>query len=535
MQNESTNQHWSQVLADKVLKSFPDKDVYTCAAGISPSGTVHFGNFRDVMTSLAVAKQLKAMGKNVRLIFSWDNFDRFRKVPLNIDPSFSKYIGLPLTGVPDPEGKCGSYAEHFQKEFEQSMNDLGIELEYRYQTDEYKSGRYDKLIVLALQKRKEIAEILLSFMSGKAKQEKGIDEEKFKNEYYPISLYSRFTDKDSVRILNYDGQNKITYQCLESGKTEEIDITKNHIVKFAWKTDWAMRWGQEGVVFEPGGVDHASPGGSYDVSSVIAKKIFGVEPPVFAGYQFVGLRGLDGKMSGSKGNAVTPGQLLEIYEPSLLKWLYLSKSPDSVFNLAFDSEIYRQYSELDAEFENYKKGELDAVRKQTLELTLNESEKIYKNPIPFRQAVALGQIIQWNPEKLTSLLDELKTDYDPLSIKSRLSKARNWLETYNPDQMISLREEINREYLEKIAPEAVELIKKLKISLEGDASSVEKLEEIVYGIPKDPGLDIKANIPLQKAFFKDIYNLLIGKDQGPRLATFLWAVDRKKVLKLLDI
>jgi len=226
---------------------------------------------------------------------------------------------------------------------------------------------------------------------------------------------------------------------------------------------------------------------------------------------------------------------LEIYEPSLLKWLYLSKSPDSVFNLAFDSEIYRQYSELDAEFENYKKGELDAVRKQTLELTLNESEKIYKNPIPFRQAVALGQIIQWNPEKLTSLLDELKTDYDPLSIKSRLSKARNWLETYNPDQMISLREEINREYLEKIAPEAVELIKKLKISLEGDASSVEKLEEIVYGIPKDPSLDIKGNIPLQKAFFKDIYNLLIGKDQGPRLATFLWAVDRKKVLKLLDI
>ena len=535
MQNESTNQHWSQVLADKVLKAFPDKKIYTCAAGISPSGIVHFGNFRDVMTSLAVAKQLQAAGKKVRLIFSWDNFDRFRKVPLDINASFSKYIGLPLTAVPEPEGKGGSYAEYFQKKFEQSMKDLGIELEYRYQTDEYKSGRYDKLIIHALQKRKEIAEILLSFMSGKAKEEKGINEEKFRNEYYPISLYSRWTGKDSVKILNYDGENKITYQCLESGKTEEIDITKDHIVKLAWKTDWPMRWGEESVVFEPGGADHASPGGSYDVSSVIAKKIFNIEPPVFAGYQFVGLRGLDGKMSGSKGNAVTPGQLLEIYEPSLLKWLHLSKSPGSVFNLAFDSEIYRQYSELDAEFESYKKGELDAVRKQTLDLTLNENNDIYINPIPFRQAVALGQIIQWDLEKLASLFNELKTDYDPLSIKSRLVKARNWLEIYNLDQMISLREEANKEYLEKMAPEAVEHIKALKKHLEQDASSIEKLEEIVYGIPKNPDLDIKANMPLQKSFFKDVYNLLIGKDQGPRLSTFLWAADRKKVLKLLDI
>jgi len=415
------------------------------------------------------------------------------------------------------------------------MKDLDIELEYRYQTDEYKSGRYDKSIVRALQNRKEIAEILLSFMSGKSKEEKGIDEEKFKNEYYPISLYSRFTGKDSVKILNYDGQNKITYQCLETGKTEEIDITKDHIVKFAWKTDWAMRWGEEGVVFEPGGADHASPGGSYDVSSVIAKKIFNIEPPVFAGYQFVGLRGLDGKMSGSKGNAVTPGQLLEIYEPSLLKWLYLSKSPGSVFNLAFDSEIYRQYSELDAEFENYKRGELDPVRRQTLELTLDKNKEIYKNPIPFRQAVALGQIVQWDLEKLMILLNELKADYDQISIESRLIKARRWLETYNPDQMISLREEINKEYLEKMEPQAVEHIRTLKRSLEKDIPSVESLEETVYGIPKDASLDLKANMPLQKIFFKDVYNLLIGKDQGPRLATFIWAADRKKVLKLLDI
>ena len=534
MPAEPTSQHWSQILSNKVLKAFPDKEIYTCAAGISPSGIVHFGNFRDVMTSFAVARQLQAAGKKVRLIFSWDNFDRFRKVPLNIDASFSEYVGLPLTAVPDPGGKCGSYAEHFQKEFEQSMKNLGIELEYRYQTDEYKSGRYDKFIVHALQNREEIAEILLSFMSEKSKKEKGIEEKKFKNEYYPISLYSRWTGKDSVKILNYDGKNKITYQCLESGKTEEIDITKDHLVKLAWKTDWPMRWREEGVVFEPGGADHASPGGSYDVSSSIAKKIFDIEPPVFAGYQFVGLRGLDGKMSGSKGNAVTPGQLLEIYEPSLLKWLYLNKSPGSVFNLAFDSEIYRQYDELDVEAKKFIENKMDPSCKQSLELSRGV-EKIYTNPIPFRQAVALGQIMQWNLEKTVGLLKKLKFDYDEESIKSRLIKGRAWLEVYNPDQIISLLENINQEYSQQMPPAAVNNIKELKKTLGQEISSIDDLEKIVYSIPKDEKLSLKENALLQKAFFKDVYNLLLGKDQGPRLSTFLWAVDRKKVLDLLEI
>jgi len=39
----------------------------------------------------------------------------------------------------------------------------------------------------------------------------------------------------------------------------------------------------------------------------------------------------------------------------------------------------------------------------------------------------------------------------------------------------------------------------------------------------------------QRAFFKDVYNLLIGKDAGPRLSTFLWAANRETVLRLLDI
>ncbi len=534
MSLESTSQHWSQIIAKKISKNFPNKEVYICVSGITPSGTVHFGNLRDVMTSLAVIKQLQAEGKRTRLIFSWDDFDRFRKVPQSIENSFNKYIGLPLTSVPDPQGKYNSYAERFEKEFEQSMKDLGIKLEYRYQTQEYKSGRYDQLIIHALNHRHKIAEILLSFMSQKGKKEKRINPKEFKKNYYPVSLYSRFSGKDTVKILGYDGNVKIKYQCLETKKTDEIDITKDHIVKLSWKTDWAMRWKIEDVVFEPGGADHASPGGSYDVSSVIAKKIFNIEPPIFTGYQFVGLRGLSGKMSKSKGNVVSPGQLLKIYEAPLLKWLYLSKTPNSVFTLAFDSEIYRQYDEFDIEVKKYKKNKLALPHKQGLELSIG-TEKFYTNPIPFRQAVALGQIVQWNLEKTISLLKKLNLNYDKESIKSRLIRGHTWLEIYNPNQIISLLENINQEYLKQMSPKAIKHVGELKKTLEQGISSIEKLEKIVYSIPKDSKLSLKENELLQRAFFKDVYNLLFGNDQGPRLATFLWAVGRKKILRLLGV
>ena len=133
---------WVGKVTDKVLAEFPDQALYTCAAGISPSGIVHFGNFRDVITAYAVACELEARGKKARLLFSWDNYDRLRKVPLGVDPAFARYIGMPLTDVPDPEGKFSSYARRFEVEFEEGMKELGIALDYRYQTQEYKSGRY---------------------------------------------------------------------------------------------------------------------------------------------------------------------------------------------------------------------------------------------------------------------------------------------------------------------------------------------------------------------------------------------------------
>jgi lysyl-tRNA synthetase class 1 len=126
-------------------------------------------------------------------------------------------------------------------------------------------------------------------------------------------------------------------------------------------------------------------------------------------------------------------------------------------------------------------------------------------------------------------------DYDESSVKVRLPKAKNWLDKYNEQEVIKLLDTVNTSYISALTEKTKEQIKKLKEELTKKYSSIKELEKLVYSVPKDPNKSDKENAPAQKEFFKHIYNLLIGKNAGPRLSTFLWAIDRNKVLKLLDI
>ncbi|MEK6939095.1 MAG: lysine--tRNA ligase, partial [Nanoarchaeota archaeon] len=81
---EDQSVHWTDVAADKITREKGNKKTYTVAAGITPSGTVHIGNFREIITVDLVRRALEKRGKKVRFIYSWDDFDVFRKVPANM-------------------------------------------------------------------------------------------------------------------------------------------------------------------------------------------------------------------------------------------------------------------------------------------------------------------------------------------------------------------------------------------------------------------------------------------------------------------
>ena len=120
--------------------------------------------------------------------------------------------------------------------------------------------------------------------------------------------------------------------------------------------------------------------------------------------------------------------------------------------------------------------------------------------------------------------------HDAHSITRRLPKVRAWLVTYNPSEIIELRKEPNTAHYTALKDDAKSAIKKLHDYLAGQVASVTDLEEMVYAIPKHPDMSPQDIKLAQRQFFKDVYMLLIGKETGPRLSTFLWAVDRPTVL-----
>lgn len=528
--------HWSEKLAQQIIDRNPNKEEYVCAAGISPSGSIHIGNFRDIATSYFVVKALRKKGKKARLLFSWDEFDRMRKVPVNVakvNSDMEKYIGCPYVDVINPfsDSDAKSYAEYFEREFEESIVKFGIDMDYRHQAEMYRSGKYVENIILSLKKRKEIFDILDSHRTQDA-------EEGEREAYYPVSIYCPVCGKDTTKITNLsDDCTKAKYRC-SCGHRGEFDFTKDYNCKLAWKIDWPMRWKYEGVDFEPGGKDHASTNGSYDTAKDIAKKIFGYTPPLFQGYEFIGISDNNlstGKMSGSSGLNLTPGTLLKLYEPEVLLWLYAKNEPLKAFNFCLDDGILRQYFEFDKMLTEVRNGTANDLTKEIMDLCKVVGREV--NCVPMGLIVQLGSVVDFNEKMLEIVFQKIGTPYKYEEFKDRLERAKFWLEKCSPENVNKLCNKRNWEIYETLNENEKKEIAELYSFLRDGKYDLDGLQTELYAIPaRINGLtkEDKNLKSLQSAFFRNVYRLLINKDKGPRLYLFLYAIEKERYLGLLD-
>lgn len=522
--------HWSDSIADELIRRNPNKEEYVCAAGISPSGSIHIGNFRDIATSLFVVRALERKGKKARLLFSWDEYDRLRKVPVNVakvTEGFETYIGYPYVDVPNPfETEHKTYAEYFENEFEQSIEKFGITLDYRHQAEMYRSGKYKEHVLTALDKRAEIFDILDSFRTQDAVEGE-------KEAYYPVSIYCKECHRDTTKILSYNDATKVAeYEC-KCGHNGEFDFNKDTDCKLAWKIDWPMRWMYEQVDFEPGGKDHAAPGGSYDTSRVIAKKIFGIEAPLFKGYEFIGIRGTTGKMSGSSGLNMTPETLLKIYQPEILLWLYARVETNKAFDLCFDDGILRQYFEFDKQYTDLREGKADDYVKSIMESCLLTDREI--KTVPMGLLVQLGSIVDFNVPMLETVFEKIGQPYKYEDFSERLELARYWLENCSPENANKLIPYRNWEVYEALSDDEKKEISILHEYLKNEKYNLDELNTKLYDVPKMVfGADNPDLKKLQGEFFKSVYKLLLNKEKGPRLYLFLYAIELERYVDLLD-
>ncbi|MCK4429432.1 MAG: lysine--tRNA ligase, partial [Candidatus Aenigmarchaeota archaeon] len=66
--------HWADGFAKEVIEK-KDKGEFIVESGITPSGVVHIGNARELMTQYFVYKSILKSGMKAKFIYIWDDFD----------------------------------------------------------------------------------------------------------------------------------------------------------------------------------------------------------------------------------------------------------------------------------------------------------------------------------------------------------------------------------------------------------------------------------------------------------------------------
>jgi lysyl-tRNA synthetase class 1 len=574
---ESPEFDWVARFADEVIaeaeRRAPGKPI-VCASGLSPSGPIHLGNLREVMTPHLVADEIRRRGHDCVHLISWDDYDRFRKVPAGIDPSWADHIGRPLSSVPAPAGSpYPNWAEHFKAPLIAALAELGIEYRGISQTAQYTSGAYREQILLAMRERGRIDAILDRYRTkakvavGPTKTAGKLDEADAAAAlvaaegsgaadeddgsaaagYFPYKPYCSSCGRDLTTVTAYnDETTELSYTCAACGHSETVLLSQHNQGKLVWKVDWPMRWAYEGVVFEPSGVDHSSPGSSFVVGGQIVSEIFGGEQPIGPMYAFVGISGM-AKMSSSRGGVPTPADALEIMEAPVLRWLYARRRPNQSFKIAFDQEIQRLYDEWDALTRKVAAGTAalaDLAAHARSVATMAGPLSLTPRPVSYRTLASIVDITTGDAEQTLRILRDLDPD-DPITsldaTRPRLDRAQHWVNTQvPPDQRTRVRDQPDTELLGSLDDPQREWLRLLLERLD-DNWSLEGLTTLVYAVPK-----LQAGLPLdvaptpalkatQRTFFALLYTLLIGRDTGPRLPTLLLAVGADRVRRLLTV
>ena len=528
-----TAAHWADETAAKIIREKGDKDSYTCASGITPSGTVHIGNFREIISTELVVRALRDRGKKVRFIYSWDYYDVFRKVPVNMpgQGDLEKYLRFPITMVPDPWGRDSSYARHHELDVETMLPLVGVYPEFLYQAERYRSSLYAAGIRRALEHRELLKGILDKFRD---------EEHKIQGEWWPVSVFCGACSRDETEPEDWDGEWALSYHCLACGHRETVDLRKAKEVKLGWRVDWPMRWEHEKVDFEPAGKDHHSQGGSFDTARHVCKEVYGWDAPVTFRYDFIGIKGNPGKMSSS---------------PELVRYLFAGTRPNTEFTISFDLDVIKIY-------EDYDKTERIAWgdEKARDEESFKREKRIYEfsqvltgsggkpvmppvKPfqIPFRHLCNLIQIADGDIEKAIASLGRDGQGVPSLEqipgVRARALCAKYWIDECAPEEFrFRLRSSggaadpeaagQNPAPLDEPERAAIRDLRDTVIAVIETYAGDKDCAEAIYRVASDHGME-------GKTLFQAAYRALIGKNQGPRLASFLRSIGKERLLGIL--
>ncbi|MBU0586715.1 lysine--tRNA ligase [Candidatus Micrarchaeota archaeon] len=500
MELKTENKHWVEQIADEIIEK--KKEPFVVSAGITTSGPTHLGTLCEFLYPGKIREILIEKGKDAKFYFFADIMDAFDSIPVSMqeyEKELAPHLGKPLCFVPDPTGKSKSFGDHFLNDATDLMKKFGVDAEVVRMNDVYSSGKPDSYAKMFLENEEQAKEIV---ERTSLKQEK--------REWSAIMPICEKCGKiATTRVLSHDSENYeyvcdkdvgYTKGCGFKGKNSIYD----HKYKITWRLHWPMWMDAFGTSYEGAGVDHFTRGGSRDTLEAVFKEMFKKEPPLGYRYGFILFQGR--KYSKSKGIGMGASELMTLLPPEVIAFILvrpdLGENKDinpTKENMVKMIEEYEQSQE----FAGKNPSELDrAARKRAMAYKL--AGKRHWN-VPFRDALMYHAIYNdWN--KTGEMLGDAE------GVEYIKPYVEEWV------QQDLVPDEFNFKYMPK---KAEGLAKEFIESLADDADAL-AIHNAVFNFANEKGVK-----PAE--LFKEIYTSLIGKERGPRLGKFIFALGVKRV------
>jgi lysyl-tRNA synthetase class 1 len=485
--------YWADRIADQAAQKGGQHLVST---GITPSGDIHIGNMREILTGDAIFRALSERGVECRFNYIADNSDPLRRVYPFLDKAiFEQHVGKPLCDIPCPCGDHGDYAEHFLAPFIQALDRLGVQVDVVRADEAYRRGDFDDVVITALTHQSEI-ETILQEETGK----------EVADDWSPFNVIctdcGRMTD---TTVTGFDPDAKtVSYKC-RCGGAGTVPIAGNG--KLTWRVDWPARWRVFGVTIEPFGKDHASKGGSYDTGSRIAREVYGIEPPLPIPYEWISLRG-KGDMSSSKGNVITISEVLDVVPAEVLRYFIFKSSPTKSLGFEPGLPLLNLFDEYAAAAEKGGNRAVD-LAKVGADRPLG---------IPYRHIVSLIQTTGGNIDRIAEILERNGVEVNDMEkLQQLVDYASRWLETFAPEEVKFQIQDSLPVRAGELSDEQKRFLALLAEQLQ-HGMNADQIHSLIYAIKEEHGM-------APGAVFKAIYVSLLGKDRGPRAGWFLSSLD----------
>ncbi|MCH7935758.1 MAG: lysine--tRNA ligase [Proteobacteria bacterium] len=483
-------------LLKRVGGKTPEKGFVLFETGYGPSGLPHIGTFGEVARTSMVRHAFSLLSDlPSKLITFSDDMDGLRKVPDNIpNPDMmAEHLGMPLTTIPDPFGTHESFGHHNNARLKAFLDDFGFDYEFLSSTECYKSGRFDEALLGVLERYDAVINVILPTL--------GEERRATYSPFLPVCPKTGQVLQAPVVERDTDA-GTIVYEDEDGAKTE-VPVTGGHC-KLQWKADWAMRWTALDVDYEMSGKDLID---SVKLSGKICR-ILGGEPPVGFTYElFLDENGE--KISKSRGNGLMVEEWLRYAPPESLS-LFMYQKPKTAKRLFFDI--------IPRTVDDYLSHLSSLPQQDDAKKLDNPAWHIHQGAPPHEEAYLSFSI-------LLNLASVCHTE----------DKAVLWhfISRYRSDASLEAAPILDRllDYAINYYRDFVKPAKNYRKATDDEKAALEDLLSVLGGIADDADAEtIQTEVyevgkrhpfPDLKAWFKALYEILLGQSQGPRMGSFI--------------